>query len=51
MRVRMRPVDFDLLGDLVGSNDLDPAVLDRVPTYDVGALREWTSDGGFRCVE
>jgi hypothetical protein len=51
MRVRMRPVDFDLLDELVGSNDLDPAVLDHVPTFDLGALREWTSDAGFRCVE
>jgi hypothetical protein len=52
MRVRMRPVDFDRLDDLVSTKDLDPAVLDRVPTYDVGgSKREWTSAGGFRCVE
>ena len=52
MRVRMRPIDFDLLDDLVASKDLDPAVLDRVPTYELGgATREWTSAGGFRCIE
>ena len=52
MRVRMRPMDFDLLDDLVATKDLDPAVLDRLPTYDLGgATREWTSAGGFRCVE
>ena len=52
MRVRMRPVDFDLLDDLVSTKDLDPAVLDRVPTYEVGGSnREWTSAGGFRCIE
>ena len=52
MRVRMRPVDFDLLNDLVSTQDLDPAVLDRVPTYDLGgATHEWTSGGGYRCVE
>ena len=52
MRVRMRPVDFDLLDDLVASKDLDLAVLDRIPTYDLGGtVREWTNAGGFRCVE
>jgi hypothetical protein len=52
MRVRMRPMDFDLLDDLVATKDLDPAVLDRIPTYDLGGtVREWTSAGGFRCIE
>lgn len=52
MRVRMRPVDFDLLDDLVASKDLDPAVLDRVPTYDLAStVKEWTSAAGFRCIE
>ncbi|CAN5924442.1 hypothetical protein BH11MYX4_BH11MYX4_39690 [soil metagenome] len=52
MRVRMRAMDFDLLDDLVASKDLDPAVLDRLPTYELGgATREWTSAGGFRCIE
>jgi hypothetical protein len=52
MRVRMRPMDFDLLDDLVASKDLDPAVLDRLPTYELGGTkREWTMDGGFRCIE
>ncbi len=52
MRVRMRPMDFDLLDDLVATKDLDPAVLDKLPTFDLGgATREWTSAGGFRCIE
>lgn len=52
MRVRMRQLDFDLLDELVATQDLDPQVLDRVPTYDLGgATREWTSAGGFRCIE
>jgi hypothetical protein len=52
MRVRMRPVDFDLLDDLVATKDLDPQILDRVPTYDIGGTtREWTNAGGFRCIE
>jgi hypothetical protein len=52
MRVRMRPLDFDLLDDLVATRDLDAAILDRVPTFDLGStVKEWTSAGGFRCVE
>jgi hypothetical protein len=52
MRVRMRPIDFDLLDDLVATKDLDPAVLDRVPTYDIGGtIHEWTNACGFRCIE
>jgi hypothetical protein len=53
MRVRMRPLDFDLLDDLVASGDLDPAVRDRSPTYDLASgAKEWTSAIGFaRCVE
>jgi len=52
MRVRMRPVDFDLLDDLVATKDLDPQILDRVPTFDLAStVKEWTNLGGFRCVE
>ena len=52
MRVRMRPVDYDLLDDLVASKDLDPQILDRVPTFDLSStVKEWTNAGGFRCVE
>jgi hypothetical protein len=52
MRVRMRPLDFDLLDDLVSTNDLDPAVLDKIPTYDLASgTKEWTFDtGGYRCI-
>jgi len=52
MRVRMRPVDFDLLDDLVATKDLDPQILDRVPTFELAStVKEWTNVGGFRCVE
>jgi hypothetical protein len=52
MRVRMRPLDFDVLDDLVQSGDLDPAVPAKIPTYDLASgKKEWTPDGGgFRCV-
>ena len=48
MRVRMRPLDYDLLDDLVGSGDLDPTVRDKVATYDLASgTKEWTSALGF----
>lgn len=51
MRVRMRPMDFALLDDLVASGDLAPEIRDRVPTFDLGStLKEWTEAQGFRCV-
>jgi hypothetical protein len=51
LRVKVRPVDFDLLDELVTSKDLDPALLDRVPTFVLGgASKEWTPDKGFQCV-
>jgi hypothetical protein len=52
MRVRMRPLDFDLLDDLVTSGDLDRAILDKVPTYDLASgTKVWSFDsGGYRCV-
>lgn len=52
MRVRMRPLDFDLLDDLVASGDLDPQILDKVPTWNLASgSREWTIEGGYRCIE
>jgi hypothetical protein len=53
MRVRMRPLDFDLLDDLVSTGDLDPQILDKVPTYDLASgTKEWTFEGGgYRCIE
>lgn len=52
MRVRMRPIDFDLLDDLVATGDLDPAVLDKIPTFDLASgTREWTAERGVGCVQ
>lgn len=43
-RVLVRPFPFATLQDLVDSGDLDPAVLDRVPTLSVGgAAKTWTA--------
>ncbi|MBK6697374.1 MAG: hypothetical protein IPG50_35065 [Myxococcales bacterium] len=47
MRVRMRPIDFDVLDDLVQSGDLERAVVERVPTFDLaGAVKEWRDGEG-----
>jgi hypothetical protein len=54
MRVRMRPLDFELLDDLVASGDLDREIAARVPTFDLAsANKEWTaaSLGFTRCAE
>jgi hypothetical protein len=52
MRVRMRPMDFDLLDDLVATKDLDPQILDRMPTYDLAStVKEWTSAYAYGCIE
>jgi hypothetical protein len=42
-RLRLRPIDFDVLDSLVESGDLDPAVRDRITTFDVApTVLEWT---------
>lgn len=41
-RVRMRPVGFDVLEDLVASKHLDPAVIREMPTFTIySATVEW----------
>ena len=42
-RVRMRPVGFDVLNDLIASGHLAPAVLAEMPTFTLySAVAEWT---------
>jgi hypothetical protein len=42
IRLRLRPVGLDVLQDLVDSGDLDPGVVERVPTFTLhGAAVEW----------
>jgi hypothetical protein len=51
LRVRMRPLDFDVLDDLVASGDLDAAILDKIPTYELTtAARDWDGAKGFGCI-
>jgi hypothetical protein len=46
-RLRMRPIGFDVLSDLVRTGDLDPAIVARMPTFTFGAQLEWTKEAGF----
>ncbi|MGH7326799.1 MAG: hypothetical protein ACREJX_00480, partial [Polyangiaceae bacterium] len=51
MRLRMIPVGYDVLDDLVASGDLDPSVRDAMPVYTLaGTSLEWTQDKGLGCV-
>lgn len=50
MRVRMRPMGLDVLDDLIASGDLDPAIRDEMPTFDLRSTQlEWRRDSGQRC--
>jgi hypothetical protein len=46
MRVRFQPIGLDVIDDLIGSGDLDPAIRAKIPTFDVGAAVEWTPAKG-----
>lgn len=46
LRLRLRPIDHDVLKDLVASGDLDDSVRGQVPTFSLaGAQLEWKKDG------
>ncbi|MDD9967795.1 MAG: hypothetical protein OXR73_16285, partial [Myxococcales bacterium] len=45
VRFRFRAIGLDVLTDLVGSGDLDPHVIDQLPTFTMhGAAVEWRPD-------
>jgi hypothetical protein len=47
VRLRMRAIGMDVLHDLVDSGDLDPAVLDEMPTFTLhGTALEWRPHEG-----
>lgn len=51
LRVRLRPVDFDLIDELVASGDLSPEVRTRAVTWDLGGTTlEWRSELRRACV-
>jgi hypothetical protein len=42
-RLRLRPVGYDVLDELIDSGDLDPAIRDAMQTFDVApTVLEWT---------
>jgi hypothetical protein len=46
-RLRMRPVGMDVLNSLVDSGDLDPKVVENMPTFTLhGTEVEWTQADG-----
>jgi hypothetical protein len=51
MRVRIRPIDHDLVDDLVASKDLDPSFKEKLNTFTLSnTVLEWKKEMGFRCV-
>jgi hypothetical protein len=43
LRVRLEPIGFDVLDDLIASGDLAPDVRAKMPTFDMGTVVEWTA--------
>ena len=43
MRVRLQAIGLSVIDDLVATGDLDAALRDQIPTYDVGPLLTWTA--------
>ena len=51
VRVRLRPMGFDVLRDFVASGDLDEAVIDAMPTYDLAStVLEWDASTSPPCI-
>ena len=43
--LHLRPIGLDVIDDLIESGDLDPAIRDAIPTFDVEpTVLEWTPD-------
>lgn len=51
LRVRLRPIDLDVLDMLIEGGDLDPSFREKMPTFDLRATTlEWRSEDGRACV-
>lgn len=51
VRVRIRPMGFDVLRDFAASGDLDPALIDEMPTFDLASTElEWTAASSPTCI-
>ncbi len=52
MAVHIRPVDFDVVDELIASGDLGAAIRDKIQTFTLqNTVLEWTSSKGFGCVK
>jgi hypothetical protein len=50
LKVKMRPMNLDVLDSLVESGDLREEIRDAMPTFTLGATEiEWTTDLGRNC--
>ena len=50
IEVKMRPLGFDLLRDLVASGDLEPGYEEKIPTYTLEYSRiRWKAEDGLIC--
>jgi hypothetical protein len=48
----VQPVGLDILDDLIASGDLDAAVRDAMPVFDIsGAARTWRVADGYGCTD
>ena len=52
MRVQMRPIGLEMFDEIIASGDLDPTVMENVPTLTLeGTEIEWTEADGLGCVQ
>ncbi len=52
LRVQIQPMGLEVLDSLIASGDLDPAIRDAMPTFELaGSVLEWTPDKGFNCIK
>ncbi len=52
MAVHIRPVDFDLVDELIASGDLDSAVRSKISTFTLeNTVLEWNASKGFGCTK
>ena len=51
MNIRLRPIGFDVLDDLIASGDLDASLREEMTTFSLAAARRvWTIDDGEGCI-
>jgi hypothetical protein len=51
MRLKIRPIDWDLIAELARSRDLDPKTIDPITTFTLGKTELTWRAGGAPCVE